>query len=349
MPLHRPHAFPPGFPAEGPLPAFPSPTYLAELGVTHLIGDRLLTGSRHAVQDVTQGITGDLRGAYDTWHMGGHLGEIGKTALEMEPGKGPSVAEEVQAVRRSAVMMATLGIADAVAGEYREGRNPGNSLAFFNGVEVALHTGVAPDATRNGPRRQAQQDAFLTAARTHDYLKLDDTQRDLLGEWFGAWATGWVEQLSLSGPNSERDPEQLLRIAQTMGAHAMDIARVAVLGAGKGGHAALPHLGAIGGLEEQGSYPLSAARRRIHTYQTELIRIHGAEAGLAKGDEMRVAAETERYEAMQPSLNTGRQRRVARTVTWFATKVGALHRIRQNLGDTQMQKRLEERVARMAQ
>jgi hypothetical protein len=347
MPSINFNVSPSGLPAEAALPAFPSPTYLVELGVTHLIGDRLLTGSRLAVQDATRGITSDLRGAYDTWHMGGHLGEIGKSALEMEPGKKPSVADEVRAVRRSAVMMATLGVADAVASEFRGNRTPDNSLAFFSRVEDSFRRGVVVDPGSDGPRWKGQLDTFLVAARAGRYLKLDGAQQDAVQELFSSWATVWAERLSLSAPDAERDPTQLLQIAQLMGMRAMDVARVVVLGAKREGHPALQALGAIGGLEEHGSYPFSAARRGLHTYQTELIQRHGAERGLAEAAEMRVQAETELYGSMRPSLETGRQRRVARTVTWFATKVGGLHRRGQKLDAPAVRERLETKVAQL--
>jgi hypothetical protein len=214
MPIVNLNSFPSGLPVEAKLPSFPSPAYLAELGVTHLIGDRLLHGSRLAIQDATQGIAGDLRGAYDTWHTGGHLGEIGKSALEMEPGRKPSVADEVRAVHRSAIMMTTLGVADAVAGEFRDNRTPGSSLAFFNRVEESFRTGVAADPTPDGPRRNGQLDAFLVAARAGNYLGLNDAQQDTVQKLFSSWTAAWTEQLSLSAPHAERDPKRLLEIAQ---------------------------------------------------------------------------------------------------------------------------------------
>jgi hypothetical protein len=242
-------------------------------------------------------------------------------------------------------MMTVLGVADAVAGEARSDRTDSNSLIFLNRVQQALVTGKMPDDHRHGPR--LQNDAFAVAVRARRFLHLDGGQRDAIGLMLSGWTNEWLQQLGAGEKPAGRDPQSLLRIAQQLGVYSIDMARVAVLGADIEGHPAVRALGAIGGLEEHSSYPFSAARRGIHTYQTDAVQRHGARDGLGIAEDMRVRAEVEQYDAMQPSLGSGRERRVARTVTWFATKVGDLQRRRQGLHRPEVQEHLQAQVAAM--
>jgi hypothetical protein len=323
---------------EKALPNIPDPLYMLELGVTHLAGDKMLTGSRGVTQQLTQGIDPALSRPFTQWYSGGHLGEIGKTSLVLQ---GPaSTAEKVTAVHRSAAMMATLGVVEAVASRPSADRSLGSSARFLDGVKATLRTGEVPDAAPHGPR--GQESAFRVAKRARNFLDLYGTEADQLSDLFDEWGREWLGMFSetvYANPN----PDKLLQGVRNMGVLASRMAGAAVLRGGRMPRA-MEHLGAIGGIEDAASYPLGATSNGIHTYQTALIIEHGARGGLVRADSMRRTAERQEYAAMQNELHSGRQRRVAKTVAFFIVGMGKKRRGQQHLDDPRVLERLEKRV-----
>ena len=105
----------------------------------------------------------------------------------------------------------------------------------------------------------------------------------------------------------------------------------AVLLLGHNGHPALKQLGAIGGIEEASGNPFGVIRRGLQTYVTALVRQHGGVEGLKEAEKLRAGAELTAYRLGYADLKSNRQRRIYRTVTWFALQAGRLQRRREGL------------------
>jgi hypothetical protein len=228
----------------------PSVQYLAELGTTHLGHDLLMRGSRGAVRAVTADLPPELSAGYNTWHMPGHLGEIGKTALVLEHETVPPSQDRLRALHRGAVFMTFLGVTDTVAGTNRPDRTPENTDAFFRNVQDALLQGdpELPQVLPDGPAQQ--QDAYTYAHRVGRWLRLKSAQKDQLSELFADLRRVWVGQLTESA--GDRDPQRLLHLAEEIGVLSTQMGSVVVTGSV--GHEALKGLGAIGGRAQPQGY-----------------------------------------------------------------------------------------------
>jgi hypothetical protein len=289
------------------LPTLPSAAYSLELATTHLWHDRALTGSRNVVTSLMNqaALPGNLREPYDNWHMGGHLGEIGKTALVMDRADVPPAKDRLDAVHRSAVLMTVLRVANTVATEL-----PYCHREFFDNTRDALLTGSSQTPVSRGPAQQ--KEAYAYAQKAGEWLKFGTEQKDKLGQLFEYMKVAWLKQRAESVPH-RRNPEALLAIVKEIGTVSTQMAAVAVLG--HEGHPALEQLGAIGGIEEHGP---TVARGGLETYASALVRTNGRKHGEQLARDMRVREETELYRAAQSTLVTKRQRQIFRTVTFFA-------------------------------
>lgn len=307
--------------APGALPRIPSPLYSLELATTHLVHDGMaadmVTGTPHGAHAVVNGLMEQarlpqrLKEPYDNWHMGGHFGEIGKTALVLGWERTPSPTVRREALHRSAVMMTVLGVADHVATEQGETRIPEATAAYFDGVKESLLDGAKHDRVVGGPAGQAQ--AYAYARTAGEWLAFGDDQKTTMGTLLDELKQTWLARMAESAPG-RRNPEELLRLAEKIGGISTEIAAVAAVG--HIGHSALRSLGAIGGIQEQSNLTPNGG---LHTYASALVERHGVQQGAAAAQEMRQDAQLRAYQEGWQRLTTARQRRVFRTVTFFAT------------------------------
>ncbi|HEX7963794.1 MAG TPA: hypothetical protein VF466_04365 [Candidatus Saccharimonadales bacterium] len=309
------------------LPKLPSPGYALELAATHLwhegmavdmtvaaFGRDRPTGAHAEVVRVMDAAEtpADLRAPYDKWHMGGHFGEIGKTALVLEHSDVPSIEEQKTALHRGAVAMTLLGITDTVASAPDSRRSAENSGKFFDNIRRVLLTGRQPHYVYSGLSREKAAYDFARAAGGYLHLETVGDQVDAL---LVRLRDIWLERLALSEPG-KGDPMRLFNLAKQTGEVGVRLAAVTVLG--RDGHPALRQLGAIGGLEEHkttepaggiATYASAAAQR------DQLSDYVGREWAVRA----RRREQLTLYRRGWAQLTNKRHRQVFQTVTFFAT------------------------------
>jgi hypothetical protein len=309
------------------LPIAPDPFYLLRLADTHLVHGALADSRAGMVAAMdAAGLPQNLRAGLDSWHMPGHLGEITQTAVALEAAVAPSPAVRTDAVKRGALFMSLLAVTDAAASEYHAGRTVAGTAAFLDNVVDAALDGPVSTEVEGGPLQQRQVYRYANVVAEH--LSLDGSDGSHLEAPLAAVVESWLARMEESAPG-RRNPERLLQIAQETGAHITEAGAVLLLG--YRGNQALSNLGAIGGIEEASANPFRAIRNGLHTYVTALVARSGGIPGLNAAARMRGEAELAQYQAGYASLETGREKRIFRTVAWFATKAGMLDRRAESL------------------
>lgn len=253
-----------------------------------------------------------VRGPYDKWHMGGHLGEIGNTALVLDRSDVPSVEERRTALHRGAVAMTLLGITDTVASAPDPRRNADNSGKFFDNMRRALLTGRQPNYVYGSLSQEKAAYDFARAAG--DYLRLE-TVGDQVDALLVSLRDIWLERLALSEPGRS-DPMRLFKLAKRTGDLGVRLAAVTVLG--REGHPALRQLGAIGGLE---AHKTTKPAGGIATYASAAAQHDqlGTYVGQEWAPRARRSEELALYRQGWAQLTNKRHRQVFQTVTFFAT------------------------------